>query len=197
MIRTCMLFILLVVGVFQPKYAFADIILPVVMHPELVTKTLWKSPGIFKPRLKRYKIPSVLIEKERLPRPSRAYSAPYSNIFLQDERMVICYDSCKKPQTLKTINRGQDEEIVGDGDALASIVRQTNVYYWLSQVFDRMESLGYVPARRLIVYVDRSIPDLSSGESSTNNAFFNEQDWSLSFLPSSFSLLNLRIQMIC
>jgi hypothetical protein len=72
-----------------------------------------------------------------------------------------------------------------------------NVYYWTNKLFDRLATLGYKPQRRLTVLVDRDLADLSAGKRMTNNAFFTDADWSLSFLPvkSSFiySILGLKI----
>jgi hypothetical protein len=130
-------------------------------------------------------IPEVLLKNVTIATPSKAYAAPYSKIFLQNDRVIVCYETCDSNQPLHPdISKRDDYNITGDGHKQVRITRLTSVYFWINQLFDRMETLGYIPTHPLTVLVDRDVSDPTSGIELANNAFFNPQDWSLSFLPS-------------
>jgi len=130
-------------------------------------------------------IPEALLKNINMPTPSKAYAGSYSKIFLQNDRVIVCYESCDSDQPLQPELKKQGTiNITGDGHKQVRITRLTSVYYWINQLFDRMEKLGYIPGHPLMVLVDRDVSDPTSGIELANNAFFNPQDWSLSFLPS-------------
>lgn len=163
--------------------------LPVVMRYEAAEDPeLWK-------KLPKERIPETLVETVEIEDPSRAFAAPYPQVFLQNERMVVCDESCELPQGLKPV-RGDGGFEVRRDRSNDEIVRQATVYYWVNQLFDRMQALGFTPQKRLIVRVDRHVKDAELGIESDNNAFFNDKDWSLSFLPASNSLMIKAMGMV-
>ncbi|MGK5088419.1 hypothetical protein WDW86_12745 [Bdellovibrionota bacterium FG-2] len=163
----------------------ADTALPIVGHYDQAgAGALWK---------KASGVPAGLITKVSIANPSRAFMAPYRDVFFQNDRMVVCAKTCDSPQQL--IPSGKNGEfsvslplfektgvLKDDQEILA--VKQATIYTYINGLFDRMEQLGFSPSQRLVVMVDRDVNDPSLGLKSTNNAFFNNRDWTLSFLPA-------------
>ncbi len=163
------------------NFSFADTYLPVVSnYAKALEQKIWED-------VDNDVVPSALLKKVAIQTPSRAYLAPYSDVFLQNERIVVCWHLCTDPQNLKTTQTKDGNFEVSHKNS--SYIRQATVYYWINQLFDRLEILGYVPQKPLLVYVDRDVEDPETGLDFNNNAFFNDLDWTLSFLPAQGSLL--------
>jgi len=156
-------------------------------------------------RKSRLKIPDELIGRVKIPTPNRAYLEGYPNVFLQNERMVVCHADCEGEQNISPrVNASGDfvVTLVSDRDQRRrnrerdeSVLRQATVYYWVDRILQHFEELGHQFQHRLVVRVDREVEDPSSGARMENNAFFRRSDhqltdWSLSFLPSGSSWLN-------
>lgn len=138
------------------------------------------------------KVPSELLQDITVANPSRASQAPYQDIVLQNDRFVVCYTECATPQPLK-INQGQtpDDSVIEydpnaglfTSETNESSLKTTNVYYWVNRLMDEMAEVGFKPLKRLLVRVDRDVQNPANGAAFKNNAFFNDRDWTLSFLP--------------
>lgn len=174
-----------------PQSVWADTILPVMSeYSSAGDDKAWRGTG-------KKEIPQSLIRTVTVENPSRAHQAPYPFVFLQNDRVVVCSVDCELPQDLAPERVGDDYQV---GATLGSkqfykngsdsIVRQATVYYWVNALFDSLENLGYRPQRRLIVRVDRDVPSPVTGKLERNNAFFNDRDWSLSFLPADSNLMS-------
>ncbi|MFM6926937.1 MAG: hypothetical protein ACKOX6_00645 [Bdellovibrio sp.] len=139
-------------------------------------------------------VPLSAIQMRDIQTPSRAGEG----IFLQNERMIVCYESCGKAQpklplvgsTIQLKNLDANKYISGkQRDEAWKALKVLNVYYWTNRLFDYLETLGYKPSKRLTVIVERDISDPNVGEEMNNNAFFTELDWSLNFLPVKNSII--------
>lgn len=165
--------------------ADAETVLPVVTkYKEAADPKTWNQ----KTRLLRSKdvLPDSLVERVVIDDPSMAFRQPYPNVFLQNERVVVCNQECDKPQELRPNQNGRRFEVLSDN----STIQQATAYFWVNKLFDRMQQLGYVPSKRLLIYVDRKVRNLESGVIEDNNAFFNHRDWTLSFLPADNPLVS-------
>lgn len=120
-------------------------------------------------------VPDRLLGTVTVVDPSRANQAPYPNVFLQNELFVVCYDECEKPQP--------SFADASTKDARERALKISTVYYWVNRLMESMATVGFRPEHRLIVRVDRNVESPTTGIAMDNNAFFNEKDWSLSFLP--------------
>jgi hypothetical protein len=152
----------------------------------------------------RFGVPESLIQKIDIETPNRAFTEGYPEVFLQNERMVVCNVDCDREQNLRpildvdgrfTVQLKSDTENRRKNRALDdSVLRQTTVYHWVNKVLQRFEEMGHQYQHRLLVRVDREVTDPSSGTKLDNNAFFIDADldsvnWSLNFLPPKNSLL--------
>gem|GEM_PF-1783958 len=152
----------------------------------------------------RFLIPENLIERVEIATPERAFMEGYPNVFLQNERMVVCNVDCDREQNVRprlgadgnfTINLKSDADDKRKNRELDdSVLRQTTVYHWVDTVLRRFQSMGHSFQHRLVVRVDREVADPYSGVRMDNNAFFIDADldsvnWSLNFLPPKNSLL--------
>ncbi|MGE5086653.1 MAG: hypothetical protein ACM3MG_10160 [Bacillota bacterium] len=162
--------------------------IPVVAsYQNLDSEKVWKG-------VDQDEVPLSAVQMREIQTPSRAGDG----IFLQNDRMVVCYESCFKAQPRLPLVNGSIQ--LKDLDANKYIsgrqreeawkaLKVLNVYYWTNQLFDYLETLGYKPSKRLTVIVDRNISDPTAGEEMNNNAFFTELDWSLNFLPVKNSIV--------
>jgi hypothetical protein len=156
-------------------------------------------------RSNRLQIPQEMIEVVSIPTPNRAYLEGYPNVFLQNERIVVCNEECEGEQNIspRVSARGDFSiSLVSERDSSRrnrkrdeSVLRQATVYYWVDHILKRFEELGHQFQHRLVVRVDREVEDPSSGARMENNAFFRRSDhqltdWSLSFLPAGSGVLN-------
>lgn len=177
-------------AVFWSNSLFAATQIPVVTEYEKAKeRSSWNIK--IDPSSDENPIPKDFVKNILIDDPSQAFEAPYSTVFLQNSRVVVCNRKCEDPQNLKAskIDSGfeiklRDETTEGDRKFNQSIIRQSTAYYWINRFFDRMSVLGYSPKRRLVVYVDRIMRDTESGVVEDNNAYFNDKDWTLSFLPA-------------
>jgi hypothetical protein len=162
----------------------ADVTLPVVTQYERAADpAVWKGSS-------REDIPQALQTQVKMPNPTRAFQAPYNEVFFQNERMVVCADSCKGKKLAVPVAVGADYELrLADPKKETGKIRQATVYFWVNRMFDYLEGLGFRPSKRLVVYVDRDVEDPKNGIGTFNNAFFNSEDWTLSFLRENTSLL--------
>lgn len=147
-------------------------------------KDAWKD-------LKDGQIPASLLQSVVIPNPTKALQAPYNNVLLQNERFVVCYTECNTNQPIAaTKTSATDMAIAFDAEASfftratnEASLKTTTVYYWVNRLMDEMATVGFKPLKRLLVRVDRDVQNPSTGADFTNNAFFNDRDWTLSFLP--------------
>ncbi len=170
------------------KGAFAETSLPIVGHYDQAgSAALWK---------KAKGVPAGLITQVSIPNPSRAFMAPYRDVFFQNDRMVVCAKTCDSPQQLVPSGRDgafgvslpifEKTGVLDDEGEILAVKQATN-YTYINGLFDRLEQLGFSPSQRLVVMIDRDVNDPSLGLKSTDNAFFNNRDWTLSFLPAGGS----------
>ncbi|MBO9667222.1 MAG: hypothetical protein J7501_10470 [Bdellovibrio sp.] len=148
-------------------------------------------------------VPLAALQYRTIAEPSKAYQSlvpgkNHSQVYLQNERMIVCYESCEQAQPKIPVANGRVELKDLDANKWVSgkkrdeawkAVKLMNVYYWTNALFDYLETLGYKPTRRLTVVVERNISDPSGGKAMTNNAFFTEIDWSLNFLPAKNNMI--------
>lgn len=180
--------LLLTMSVLAVNSRAATLQIPVVASFEnLENEKLWKD-------IDQDEVPLNALQMREIQVPSRADS----KVFLQNERMIVCYESCSQAQPALPVANGKIElkdldanKFIGGHkrDEAWKAVKLLNVYYWTNKLFDYLETLGYKPSRRLTVIVERNISDPSAGEGMTNNAFFTELDWSLNFLPAKNSIV--------
>ncbi len=175
--KRCLWLVVALFGSTTPlAQAASQLTLPVVTRYEEA-----KNPQIFR-GTQPTQIPHVLLGKVSMAKPNRAGEAPYHQVFLQNDRLVVCSDSCDSPNLAKPVAIGSDLELKADPLRDSHLIRQANVYYWANRMFDVMESYGFRPTRRLVVNVDRDVESPTNGLPNTNNAFFFERNWSLTFL---------------
>lgn len=137
-------------------------------------------------------IPSDLVNVIQIDNPSKAYQAPYKNIFFQNDRVVVCYLECNVDQPIEVSKRSDGSLAVPYNGSLLSFSKDRNnsilkvatVYYWLNKLMDDLAPLGFKPSKRLIVRIDREVAMPASGAKMENNAYFLDKDWSLTFLPA-------------
>lgn len=165
--------------------AASQVTLPVVSRYDEA-----RSPQAFKD-YQPTQIPHVLLGKVSVSVPSRAHQAPYPAVFFQNERMVVCTESCDSPSLAKPAAVGPDFELRADPRTESHLIRQANVYYWANRMFDVMEGYGFRPTKRLIVHIDRDVDSPTNGLPNTNNAFFFERNWSLTFLKGKKSFASV------
>lgn len=175
----------------------ATVQVPVVgIYDPLEGEAQWKD-------IDQDEVPVMAIQNLPLEVPSRAYQSlepghDHSKIYLQNDRMIVCYESCDKPQpALPFMNNkielkdlSANKYISGhQRDEAWKALKVLNVYFWTNKLFDHLASLGYIPSNRLMVIVDRKIAEPTVGKNLKNNAFFSDKDWSLNFLPAKNSFL--------
>lgn len=162
--------------------------IPVVTaYENLENEKLWKG-------IDQDEVPLSAIQMREIQIPSRASGG----IYLQNDRMIVCYQTCTQTQPKLPLINGKivlndldaNKYLAGSRrDEAWKALKVLNVYYWTNRLFDYLETLGYKPSKRLTVIVDRDISDPSGGDAMNNNAFFTEIDWSLNFLPVKNSIV--------
>lgn len=173
-----------------PLDSHARSTLPVVYNYDLAEQSgIWEGIG-------RNSVPQSMLATVDVADPALAFRAPYSRVFLQNQRLVVCADDCNSDQNLTPAYDGSDfavQLLTGKSKRIRelneSIIRQATVYFWVNRLFDYLEELNYAPSHRLTIRVDRHVRSIESGHRFENNAFFNDKDWSLSFLPAGHPLL--------
>jgi hypothetical protein len=181
--------ILAVVFIFKVTLVSAESLtdLTVVYHYDKATSSAnWD-------RKNDYDVPSSLLKSVSVTTPARAYHEPYPSVFLQNEYVVVCAETCSSQNNVAPsfLTSGKSEYRVDlsygsrkEAELKKAWLRQVTVYYWINQLSKRFEDFGFSPENRLVVYVDREINDPMTGEMQTNNAFFNPLEGTLSFLPT-------------
>ncbi|WPU66952.1 gluzincin family metallopeptidase [Peredibacter starrii] len=133
-------------------------------------------------KAKADQVPAALMGNEVVGDPTYAYSKTFPKSFLQESMFVVCYQDCNNKDTLKLKNG----EISNKDDW--NVIEQANVYFWVNRYFDFVESkLNFRLDKHLRVMTNRDVRE--DGKKLTNNAFFNPQDTTLSFLPANKNLL--------
>lgn len=133
-------------------------------------------------KAKADQVPAALMSNEVVGNPTYAYSKVFPKSFLQESMFVVCYQDCNNKDTLKLKNG----EISNKDDW--NVIEQANVYFWINRYFDFVESkLNFRLDKHLRIMTNRDIRE--DGKKLTNNAFFNPQDTTLSFLPANKNLL--------
>lgn len=160
---------------------------PVVVNYQMADqKKLWH-------RLHADEIPPQLIETRSI-NISDESTRTEKAIILQNERVVVCYKDCSSEQPIQWINKGDHWDILLSNDVAEREVsiRMLNAFYWTNQLFDFTEKLGYPTHRQLKVLVDADRETIGSRKVIRNNAFFNEANWTLTFLKNkSIPVLSL------
>ncbi len=168
---------LVVSSLFLSIAAQAGIDLPHVSgYDDAQNEALWKD-------VKGDSVPRALIANSNIDNPRLSYSSIFPKSFLQEDMLAVCYQDCKKKDSIKVSG---STVLAGDNDSL----EQANVYFWLKRYFNFLEErFNFRPAKHLRVLTNRSIKDPTAGSKMKNNAFFNPADITLSFLPASNNLL--------
>jgi hypothetical protein len=175
---TKLLAVLSLFGVFN---AIAALELPIVDYRLADNSELWK-------KAKADEVPAPLIAMNRTNRPNNSYSSLFPKSFLQESMFTVCYQNCSNNDLFKVKN-GSVTTLDYRGNHQWNVIEQTNVYFWLASYFRFLDERFYFkPDQYLKVFTNRDIKD-ESNKKMRNNAFFNPQDVSLSFLPASKNLL--------
>jgi hypothetical protein len=154
---------------------------------------LWKN-------IPAYTIPSKLISNVSIEDPTNAFLYPLEDVFFHNLQMVVCYLNCEKQQNIQ-VDQVSEHYSVNLNNAKwfnkrktlkenGAIIRQNTVYYWIDRMFSRLEEMGFTPSTKLKIYVDRAVPEIESRGNAENNAFYNPEDNTLSFLPAHNGLLS-------
>lgn len=170
--------------------ASAKTTIPVVGNYSKTAEVSWKG-------IPEGYVPQELVKTINIVNPSRAYQAPYRNIFFQNERVVVCIKECELEQPVDVRKSSASDYVVNYEGSLWSLRRSAHnsalkaatTYHWLNRLMDDLATLGFKPSKRLIVRIDRQVGMPNSGVKMHNNAFFYDKDWSLSFLPSDLPWL--------
>jgi hypothetical protein len=129
-------------------------------------------------------VPAALMGRENVGNPTSSYSTLFPKTFLQESLFAVCYQDCNS----KDIFRLKDGEIAESDKANWNVIEQANVYFWLNKYFNFLETnLNFRPNKHLRVLTNREIRE--DGKKLTNNAFFDPEDTSLTFLPANKNLL--------
>lgn len=140
-----------------------------------------ENEGIWK-KTKVDRVPEAIITKERISDPGAAYSALFPGTFFQEDDFTVCLQDCKKADSFKIINGS----VAGKNEL--DILEQSNVYFWLKKYFHFLEEkYAFKPKYHLNSFTHREVKE--DGRKILNNAFFDPQDISLSFLPADKGFL--------
>lgn len=142
------------------------------------------SPEIWK-KAKSDQVPELLLGNVSTAAPMSAYSKLFPRTFFQEPLFAVCQKNCNEGDTFRIRNGEIDQRDKETWD----MIEQSNVYFWLTKYFRFAdERLNFRPERFLRVLTNREVRDEIKGKKIKNNAFFNAQDTSLSFLPASKSI---------
>lgn len=126
-------------------------------------ESIWKKVG-------NDEVPQQLIRSVNIDRPVRAYTDLFPKSFYHEESFIVCFKNC-----------GQ-EDAKSEKDSL----EQQNVYYWVSKFYKMAkERFDLSPTSKMKVMTNRDIKNPGSSKKMRNNAFFNPEDGTLSFLPAT------------
>lgn len=136
-------------------------------------------------KAKTDQVPERLLQQVSVSSPGAAYASVFPKTFLQEEQFAVCQKNCDQD-----LFRLSGAEIDKRDRAEWDVIEQTNVYFWLKKYFLHLEEeFNFKPAYFLKVTTNRELRDETKGKQLKNNAFFNPQDITLSFLPASKNLL--------
>lgn len=159
--------------------AFADLELSVITQYEAAeNEAIWK-------KTKVDRVPEAIITRETMTDPGAAYSALFPKTFFQEQDFSVCLQDCKIPDSFK-VTGGETKLLNGKNEL--DILEQSNVYYWLKKYFSFLdEKYAFKPSYHLNSFTHREVKE--DGRKMLNNAFFDPQDLSLSFLPADKGFL--------
>ncbi|QDK46214.1 hypothetical protein DOM22_14100 [Bdellovibrio sp. ZAP7] len=108
---------------------------------------------------------------------------------LQNQNFIICQEQCpgdkgEKPTAKPSKINGNVVEFIYP--VTSEQFRQVNLFYHLNFAWDKFAELGYRPnfQKQIKVRSDRKITQLLQNGEMNNNAFFDDTDNSLNFVPS-------------
>ncbi|MFH1726935.1 MAG: hypothetical protein ABIA04_00770 [Pseudomonadota bacterium] len=194
--RYNLIIVLSFLSIFFYSSIFPKTYLPVVMnYKSAQAKELWRDLG-------ENQVPAALLRFVETTSPSQAFSNPYQDVFFQNDNIILCNNDCDEEQNLVPLREKGNFFVAVDTvsdkmfwekdearDKNGSIIRQCTVYYWINTFLKKLESLDFTTNEKLQVYVDREVNDPITNIRSENNAFFNSEDMTLSFLPAKNSFL--------
>lgn len=126
-------------------------------------KDLWKKVG-------NDQVPSELIRSVVIDRPLKAYTDLFPKSFYHEENFIVCFQNCNQA------------DAKSDKDSL----EQQNVYYWVSRFYKMAKDrFNLQPTSKMKVLTNRQINNPGTSKKMRNNAFFNPEDGSLTFLPAT------------
>ncbi len=156
-------------------------------YKEAASVDIWK-------RAKTDQVPQALLGNVSTSRPTSSYSTLFPKTFFQEPLFAVCQKNCNDADPFRLRDGEIDQRDKNNWD----MIEQSNVYFWLTKFLSFTEQqLNFRPERFLKVLTNREVRDEIKGRKIKNNAFFNPQDTSLSFLPASknifFKLLGGKI----
>jgi hypothetical protein len=138
---------------------------------------LWK-------KTKADEVPQNLLSKVSIGDPSNPYGSLFPKTFLQDDIFAVCAKNCGI-QDVFSQNNGQ---VLKPEQQSWDVIEQGTVYYWLKKYFQFLDKeLNFKPDQFLKVVTNKDL--LMQGKQLRNNAFFDPNEISLTFLPASKNLL--------
>ncbi len=148
-------------------------------YQEAATPEIWN-------RARTDQVPAGLLGRVDIASPQASYASIFPKTFLQESMFAVCHKSCADGDIFR-INSG----VINERDLSRwDVVEQSNVYYWINRYFSFLdEKLNYRPDQFLRILTNRDLKDETRGKALKNNAFFNPEDVSLSFLPATNNLL--------
>jgi hypothetical protein len=130
--------------------------------------SIWKRVG-------NDEVPSELIRSVTIDKPLRAYTDLFPKAFYHEESFVVCFKNCD----------------LGDAKSEKDSLEQQNVYYWVNRFYKMAkERFDLLPTSKMKVMTNRDINNPGTSKKMRNNAFFNPEDGTLTFLPASSNPLS-------
>lgn len=132
-------------------------------------ESIWKKIG-------NDEVPPQLIRSVNIDKPIRAYTDLFPKSFYHDDNFIVCFKNCNQA------------DASSDKDSL----EQQNVYFWVSKFYKMAkERFDLSPTSKMKVMTNRDIKNPGSSKKMRNNAFFNPEDGTLSFLPATSNPLHV------
>lgn len=148
-------------------------------YQEAASAEIWK-------KAKTDQVPEALLGNVSVSGPGSAYSQIFPRSFFQESLFSVCYQDCKNGDLFRLKNG----EIDSNDRRSWDVIEQSNVYFWVNKYFNFLDrQLQYKPLHYLRVITNRELRDETKGKIMKNNAFFNPNDISLSFLPASKNIM--------
>jgi hypothetical protein len=125
--------------------------------------SIWKKVG-------NDDVPSELIRSVSIEKPLRAYTDLFPKSFFHEDNFIVCFKNC-------------DQE---DAKSGKDSLEQQNVYFWVNKFYKMAkERFDLSPTSKMKVMTNRQINNPGTSKKMRNNAFFNPEDGTLTFLPST------------